>query len=399
MMMLDDLTPALLEIRRTRDLPEDVVSTALARGLARAAGYPVEEESDIRIQLDGEHPRLWDAVTGEDIALNFGRAEAASARRAIMREIERAEQVQLADDFRDAIGEIVYGTVHSVDNRRTLINLGRAMAIMPHRERIPGEGFRPGGRIKAALVEVGLDRDALTLIVSRRAPAMVAGLMAEEVPEITDGLIEVVQVVRRPGTVAKVAVRAVKGDISPIGPCIGTRGARIRGLRSELRGERIDLLSADDPIEEQVRRALGPVTVREIIIDEIDGTAQSVRVIVPDEEIEKAVGPHGVNAQLAAEITGVPLEIVPLSVRATEGAREMSESGSDTRCAALLDTGRRCPNSIIPGTGYCGLPAHAALAAAGSAARAEKDMAVAVAAEDVSPDIADDPASPAGDEE
>lgn len=358
--MIEDLNPALMEIRRTRDISDDVLAQALARGLAAAAGYTPEDGEELRAEFVDGAPHLYDGE-GNEIPLTFGRAQASAARRAIVREIERAEQVQLAADFEDQIGQVVYGTVHSVDNRRTLINLGRAMAVLPHRERIHGEGFRPGARIKAALTEVRLERDMLSLVVSRKAPEMVAGLMAEEVPEITEGMIEVVRVVRRPGMIAKVMVTSHEPGLSPIGPCIGTRGARIRGLRTELRGERIDLIAADDPIESQVQRAMGPVTIREIIVEEFPDAPARVQVVIPDEELEKAIGPKGANAQLAAEITGVQLEVIPASVRTEMGVRNVDETDSDHRCRAMLANGRRCPNIAVEGTRYCGLPAHAAL--------------------------------------
>jgi transcription termination/antitermination protein NusA len=199
-----------------------------------------------------------------------------------------------------------------------------------------------------------------SIIVSRRSPELIRSLFELEVPEIADGLVEIQNVAREPGYRSKIAVVSHAGGVDPVGACVGPRGSRVRMVVSELRGEKIDIIPFNEEPARFVAKALSPARVREVLVDDENKQAT---VIVPDDQLSLAIGKEGQNARLAARLTGWRVDIRS----ETEFAAEESEGGYEEedfsgRCAAILSNGKRCPNAALPGSRYCGLPAHQALA-------------------------------------
>jgi N utilization substance protein A len=240
----------------------------------------------------------------------------------------------------------------------------RVEALLPKSEQVEGERYDHSQRIKAVIKEVSPSTKGPAIIVSRRDPELIKKLFELEVPEIADGLVEIANVAREPGYRSKIAVISHTDGVDPVGACVGPRGSRVRMVVSELRGEKIDIIPFNDEPARFVAKALSPARVREVLVDD---DAKQATVIVPDDQLSLAIGREGQNARLAARLTGWRVDIRS----ETEFAAEEAEHGYEEeevsgRCAAVLSNGRRCPNAALPGSRYCGLESHQALAAIGT---------------------------------
>jgi N utilization substance protein A len=269
------------------------------------------------------------------------------------------------EEYRDRVGELITGIVQQSDSRYTLVQLReRVEALLPKSEQVDGERYDHSQRIKAVIKEVSPSTKGPAIIVSRRDPELIKKLFELEVPEIADGLVEIANVAREPGYRSKIAVVSHTDGVDPVGACVGPRGSRVRMVVSELRGEKIDIITFNDEPARFVAKALSPARVREVLVDD---DAKQATVIVPDDQLSLAIGREGQNARLAARLTGWRVDIRS----ETEFAAEEAEHGYEEeevagRCAAILSNGRRCPNAALPGSRYCGLETHQALAEIGS---------------------------------
>jgi N utilization substance protein A len=240
----------------------------------------------------------------------------------------------------------------------------RVEALLPKSEQVPQERYDHGQRVKAIITDVSNQAKGPSIVVSRRSPELIRKLFELEVPEIADGLVEIQAVAREPGYRSKIAVVSHASGVDPVGACVGPRGSRVRMVVSELRGEKIDIIPFNEEPARFVAKALSPARVREVLVDD---DAKQATVIVPDDQLSLAIGKEGQNARLAARLTGWRVDIRS----ETEFAKEEAEMGFEEeeaagRCAAILTSGRRCPNAALPGSRYCGLPAHQELEGTGS---------------------------------
>src|SRR5215218_3401089 len=284
------------------------------------------------------------------------------------------------------VGEVVTGIVQQAgDRNNVLIDLGRVEALLPRSEQVDGERYEQGSRIKAVITEVRSGTKGPQVILSRRDPELIKTLFELEVPEIADGLVEIRGVAREPGYRSKIAVESHVQGVDPVGACVGPRGSRVRMVVSELRGEKIDIIPWNPEPARFVAKALSPARVREVLVDDESSEAT---VVVPDDQLSLAIGKEGLNARLAARLTGWKIDIqsetefARAEADAAFGGQEEEFSG---RCVALLSTGKRCPNTALPGSHYCGISAHREIA--------EREAA----GEDVTAEIVQ-PAQPESDE-
>jgi N utilization substance protein A len=290
-----------------------------------------------------------------------GRIAAQTAKLVILLRIREAERDMMFEEYRDRVGELITGIVQQSDSRYTLVQLReRVEALLPKSEQVDGERYDHSQRIKAVIKDVSNSTKGPSIIVSRRDPELIKQLFELEVPEIADGLVEITGVAREPGYRSKIAVVSHVDGVDPVGACVGPRGSRVRMVVSELRGEKIDIIPYNDEPARFVAKALSPARVREVLVDD---AGKQATVIVPDDQLSLAIGREGQNARLAARLTGWRIDIRS----ETEFAAEEAEHGYEEeevqgRCAAILANGRRCPNAALPGSRYCGLPAHQALA-------------------------------------
>jgi transcription termination/antitermination protein NusA len=292
-------------------------------------------------------------VTPED----FGRIAAQTAKQVILQRIREAERDMMFTEYQDRVGELITGIVQQSDSRYTLVQLReRVEALLPRGEQVHGERYDHGQRIKAIITDVSNQAKGPSIIVSRRSPELIRSLFELEVPEIADGLVEIENVAREPGYRSKIAVVSHASGVDPVGACVGPRGSRVRMVVSELRGEKIDIIPFNEEPARFVAKALSPARVREVLVDD---EAKQATVIVPDDQLSLAIGKDGLNARLAARLTGWRVDIRSetefAEEEATMGYAEEEVAG---RCAAILANGKRCPNASLPGSRYCGIPAH-----------------------------------------
>jgi len=289
---------------------------------------------------------------------NFGRIAAQTAKQVILQRIREAEREMMYEEYVDRVGEVVNGIIQQSDHRYTLVDLGRVEALLPASEQVPGERYDHGARIKAVIVDVRASNKGPQVILSRRSDEIIKRLFELEVPEIADGLVEIRNVARESGWRSKIAVISNVHGVDPVGACVGPRGSRVRMVVSELRGEKIDIIPFNDEPARYVAKALSPARVREVIVDD---EARQATVIVPDDQLSLAIGKEGMNARLAARLTGWRIDIKSESTFASEAeGDEFSDeiAGGVQRCMHILQNGRRCPNAVVPGTRHCALPGH-----------------------------------------
>ena len=283
-------------------------------------------------------------VTPDD----FGRIAAQTAKQVILQRIREAERDMMFDEYQDRVGELITGIVQQSDSRYTLVQLReRVEALLPKSEQVPQERYDHGQRVKAIITDVSNQAKGPSIVVSRRSPELIRKLFELEVPEIADGLVEIQAVAREPGYRSKIAVVSHASGVDPVGACVGPRGSRVRMVVSELRGEKIDIIPFNEEPARFVAKALSPARVREVLVDD---DAKQATVIVPDDQLSLAIGKEGQNARLAARLTGWRVDIRS----ETEFAKEEAEMGFEEeeaagRCAAILTSGRRCPNAALPG--------------------------------------------------
>ena len=250
-------------------------------------GEPVGEEFD---------------VTPDD----FGRIAAQTAKQVMLQRIREAEREMKYEEYAGREGDIVTGIIQQSDSRYTLLDLGRVEALLPQAEQVPYERPEANTRVKAYIVEVRKTAKGPQIVVSRTHPGLIKRLFELEVPEIADGVVEIKACAREPGHRTKIAVWSNDPNVDPVGACVGARGARVRMVVNELRGEKIDIVPFSEEPADLVMKALSPAKVKEVRLDDETGTAE---VIVPDYQLSLAIGKEGQNARLAARLTGWRVDI------------------------------------------------------------------------------------------
>ena len=237
----------------------------------------------------------------------FGRIAAQTAKQVILQRIREEERRMMYDEYIDRVGEVVTGIVQQAgDRNNVLVDLGKVESLLPRSEQVDGERYEQGSRIKAVITEVRSGTKGPQVILSRRDPELIKTLFELEVPEIADGLVEIRGVAREPGYRSKIAVESHAQGVDPVGACVGPRGSRVRMVVSELRGEKIDIIPWNNEPARFVAKALSPARVREVYLDD-DG--KEATVVVPDDQLALAIGKEGMNARLAARLTGWKIDI------------------------------------------------------------------------------------------
>ena len=265
------------------------------------------ETMDIRVMA--QETDEWYEPIGEEYDVtpeNFGRIAAQTARQVMTQRIREAERELKYEEYAGREGDIVTGMIQQTDARYTLLDLGRVEALLPQSEQAMFERPEPNARLKAYIVEVRKTAKGPQIVVSRTHPGLVRRLFELEVPEIADGIVEIKACAREPGHRTKIAVASNDSNVDPVGACVGARGARVRQVVTELRGEKIDIVPFSEDLPDFVMKALSPAKVKEVRLIEETGTAE---VIVPDFQLSLAIGKEGQNARLAARLTGWRVDI------------------------------------------------------------------------------------------
>jgi N utilization substance protein A len=256
-------------------------------------------------------------------SVEFGRIAAQTAKQVIVQKVREAERAQVVDLYREKVGQMIHGTVKRVDRGNVTLDLGgNAEAFLPREEMIPRESFRSGDRIRGYLKEIRPEGRGPQLIVSRVSPALLIELFTLEVPEISDGMIEIKGAARDPGLRAKIAVEAKESRIDPVGACVGMRGSRVQAVTNELAGERVDIILWDEDPARFAINAMAPAEVQSIVVDE---DAHSMDIAVEDGQLSQAIGRSGQNVRLASQLTGWELNVMSASEADQKAESEIGE--------------------------------------------------------------------------
>jgi N utilization substance protein A len=236
----------------------------------------------------------------------LGRIAAQTFRQVMSQRIREVERDRKFEEYANREGDIVSGIVQKTDTKYTLLDLGRVEALLPQAEQVQGEVREPNARLKAYIVEVRKTPKGPQIVVSRTHPGLIKRLFELEVPEIADGVVEIKACSREPGQRTKIAVWSNDHNVDPVGACVGARGGRVRMVVTELRGEKVDIIPFSEDVRDFIAKAMSPAKVTDVRLSS-DGTQADV--IVPDFQLSLAIGKMGVNANLAARLTGVRLDI------------------------------------------------------------------------------------------
>ena len=251
--------------------------------------------------------------------IDFGRIAAQTAKQVIVQRVREYERKKQYEEFKDRVGEIINGVVKRTEYGNLMVELGRAEALLRRDELIPRESFRNGDRVRAYIYDVREEPRGPQIFLSRTHPGFLAKLFAQEVPEIYDGIIEIKAVARDPGSRAKMAVISRDSSIDPVGACVGMRGSRVQAVVQELQGEKIDIIPWSPQSATFVVNALAPAEVTKVVMDEEAGR---VEVVVPEEQLSRAIGRRGQNVRLASQLTRWDIDIL---TEAEESERRQEE--------------------------------------------------------------------------
>ena len=344
-------------VSNEKGVPPGVIFEALELALATATKKRYEDEIDVRVAINRhngnyETYRRWTVVAEENFqdpaieltldqaverkadarigevleekidSIEFGRIAAQTAKQVIVQKVREAERAQVVDAYRERVGDIIAGTVKKVTRDNVIVDLGNnAEALLAREHIIPRESFRVGTRVRALLKEIRSENRGPQLILSRTAPEMLIELFRIEVPEIAEGLIDVMAAARDPGSRAKIAVRSKDKRIDPQGACIGMRGSRVQAVSGELGGERVDIVLWDDNPAQFVINAMAPAEVAAIIVDE---DTRTMDIGVAEDNLAQAIGRSGQNVRLASQLTGWSLNVM---TEADIQAKQQAEAG------------------------------------------------------------------------
>jgi N utilization substance protein A len=337
--MNSELLAVLDYMERERGIDRETLITAVESALLSASKRSVIPAKDLRIEIDRkscdiralarvqvvEHvvaahdqialpqarrlkadAQIGDFLEVEVTPKDFGRIAAQTAKQAILHKIRQAEKDMVFDEYKNRVGDIVSGTVRRFERSDVVIDLGRAEALLPSRERVPTEEYQVGDRIRALIVTVQNNPQGAEVVLSRSHPDFVRRLFELEVSEISDKTVEIKGIAREAGFRSKIAVVSHDSKVDPVGACVGMRGIRVKNIVRELSGEKIDIVRWHDDVKTYVTNALAPATLIRVDVDE---ATKAVSVTVAADQLSLAIGKKGQNARLTAKLTGWKIDI------------------------------------------------------------------------------------------
>jgi transcription termination/antitermination protein NusA len=338
-MFIPDINRVVEQVSRDKGIDRKVLINALEEALKSAARKKYGSKADIEVQYDEEtgeievfqFKEVADIIEEPDVQITlaegkkldpdcevgdslgtkmdtstFGRIAAQSAKQVIIQKMKDAEKDAIFASFIGRKGEIINGIVQRIDRGDIIVNLGQTEAIMPVREQVPRESYRRGDRVRAFILDVLYETRGPQIVLSRTHPTFLVSLFKTEVPEISEGIVDIMGAAREPGSRSKIAVASNDSDIDPVGACVGMKGSRVQSVVQELRGEKIDIISWHADAAKYVCNALAPAEISRVIIDEEN---RSMEVIVPDENLSIAIGKKGQNVRLASKLSGWHLDV------------------------------------------------------------------------------------------
>jgi transcription termination/antitermination protein NusA len=332
-----DMNEAVRMLATEKGISVETLLQVLADALVSAYKRRPGAADEVEVQIDPDTMGINFIAYDLDDDLNWvnarddtpnknelGRIAAQTFRQVMNQRIREAERDRKFEEYANREGDIVTGIIQQSDSRYTLLDLGKVEALLPQAEQVPYERPEPNARLKAYIVEVRRTAKGPQIVVSRTHPGLIKRLFELEVPEIADGIVEIKACAREPGHRTKIAVHSNDHNVDPVGACVGARGARVRMVVTELRGEKIDIVPFSEDQADFVAKALSPAKVTEVRIHEETGIAE---VIVPDYQLSLAIGKEGQNARLAARLTGWRVDIKSETQLAEEEAGIYREGG------------------------------------------------------------------------
>lgn len=373
MNLMTELSRVIESVGRDRGIKREIIVSAIEQAILAAAqkkygphaileAHYNEESGDVDLYLfkkvvdsdddmleESEEIKIQDALEldpqaqiGDELGVkvetpSFGRVDAQTAKQIIFQKVRDAERDIIFNEYLPLKGEIISGIARRMERGNLVIDLGKTDAFLPKNEIIPGELYKPGDRVQAILVDVVTTTKGPALYISRTNPKYLMKLFEQEVPEIRDGIIEIKQCSREPGSRAKMAVISKDRDIDPVGACVGMKGVRVQQVIQELKGEKIDIIPWSDNPMVFARSALSPAEISSIRIDE---RTKAMEIMVEDTQLSLAIGKRGQNVRLAAQITGWKLDIISktkLQKRVQDAITNLMnvEGMNDTQARAL----------------------------------------------------------------
>lgn len=337
--MLQNLTQIIQQVSKEKSLPKEMLIEAIEAAMLTAARKKYGHEREIEARYNEElgevelfqfrtvvdevanpftevtvneaHELDPDATVGDSIGEKLdnkflGRIAAQTAKQVIIQKVRDGERDVIYGEYKDRVGELITGIIRRVEKGNVIIDLGRTEAIMPPKEQVRTEEYRPGDRIQAYFLAIQKNTRGPSLVLSRKDKNFMTKLFEMEVPEIGEGIVEIKSAAREPGFRSKIAVYSRDHDVDPVGACVGMKGSRVQSVVQELRGEKIDIVNWDMDTAKFVCNAIAPAEVARVIINDKD---KSMEIVVPDDQLSLAIGKRGQNVRLAAELTGWNIDI------------------------------------------------------------------------------------------
>ena len=351
-MLLPELKRLIEQMGKDRGINKEIITDALEAAMLTAASKKLGQKVDLEAHYNDETgeievfqfktvvDKVLDPETqiskeearknldegaepGDSLGIkietnSFGRIAVQMAKQIIIQRVKDAECDNIYEEYKDRKGELVNGFVQRFEGGSIIVNLGRAEGVIPPAEQIHRETYKRGERIRSYIIDVKKNAKGSQILMSRTHPSFLRALFEVEVPEISEGLIDIVNVAREPGKRGKFAVRSKDKDIDPVGACVGMRGSRVQSVVQELRGEKIDIIPYSDDAAKYVSSSLSPAKVNRVFVDDDNRT---MTVIVPDDQLSLAIGKNGQNVRLAVKLTGwnIDMKSETMAVAKEEG--------------------------------------------------------------------------------
>ncbi|MDD5437203.1 MAG: transcription termination factor NusA [Candidatus Omnitrophica bacterium] len=306
--MNEELLTVLEHIEREKGIEKEFLFKAIESALTSAAKKIMgNKEADVVATIDRSTGTIKILSEGKEIkSAEFGRIAAQTAKQVIIQKIREAERDIVFDDYQKRVGTITSGSVHRFEKGDIIIDLGKTEGVLLKSQQCPKDRYKQGDRVRVLIQEVTKTPHGPQIILSRADPVFVKKLFEIEVPEITEGIVEVRSISREAGERTKIAVWSKDEKVDAVGACVGMRGSRVKDIVRELQGERVDIIRWSDDLKEYVKEALKPTEISEI---KIDKTSKKIEVIVPDEQLSIGIGKHGQNIRLASRLIGWEMDI------------------------------------------------------------------------------------------
>jgi len=358
--MNEEFLRILDNIEREKGISKEVLFGAVESALVSAARKVIGKKTeDVSVKIDRQSGQIKVISEGKEIESGgFGRIAAQTAKQVIIQKIREAERDVIYDEFQSKLGDIISGSVHRFERGDIIVDLGKTEAILPRSQQCHKESYRQGDRVRAYVLDVKKSPRGPQIVISRTHTGFVKKLFELEVPEISEGIVEIKSIYREAGERTKIAVHSKEEKVDPVGACVGMRGSRVKSIVKEIHGERLDIIRWSMEIQEYAKAALSPAEVSKINVDQ---DKKTLEVIVNDDQLSLAIGKHGQNVRIASKLIGWDIDI-----RSAKRLKELKESEKTAKkTKEKVKPGKKKTASSITGLDGVGKKAAATLMDAG----------------------------------